>query len=473
MTALVGVKQLIKSLYIRYEMWITPLWKFLLCLIVLTQINSHVGYLSAIKPFPVALMCALLCSFMPVNFMVFVASFFVLGHLYAVSIETLGVSLVLFLLMFLLYFRFGPGDTVVLLLMPILFLMRIPYLMPLALGLLGTPVSVAAMSCGTVVYYLLTYVQANATTMSASSVVSGEETEIVVQLRTFLTGFLMNRAMWVMVVALAAVLIVVYLLRRLPVDHAWKIAILGGAVFNLIALMIGDFVYDTQISFIGVVLGTLFSAVLAFGLEFFFFQLDYSRTERVQFEDDDYYYYVKAVPKVTLAEPERRVKKINRAHHAAQHAGRAAAHRAPRSAAADAGESGYDSYDGYEEEELRPRSRAYQQGARTDRETASSMKTDTRTSLVQTAASRIAGGSAGSARNVFRPAATGKRTAAGSASGQTKRNMAGITVRQPPGGTASGSAPAGRGASSRGETDDEVRDRVLRVGQDRPAGTTK
>ena len=52
---------------------------------------------------------------------------------------------------------------------------------------------------------------------------------------------------------------------------------------------------------------------MALGIEFFSFNLDYSRTEKVQFEDDDYYYYVKAVPKVTLTAPDRRVKKINRA----------------------------------------------------------------------------------------------------------------------------------------------------------------
>lgn len=315
MTALVEIKQLIKSFYIRYEMWITPLWKFLLSFTAIASINARVGYLSVLKPLPIVLMCALLCSFMPVNFMVFVMAAFILGHFYAVSIETLAVTLVLFLLMFLLYFRFGPNDTVVLVMTPIFFLMKIPYLMPLALGLLGSPLSVAAMSCGVVVYYLLNYVQTNATTMGASSVTSGEDQEIIVQLRNFLTGFLTNRAMWIVVLAFAVVLIIVWLLRRLPVDHAWKIAILGGAVVNLIALMAGDFLYDIQLSFISVVFGTLFSAVLCFFLEFFFFQLDYTRTERVQFEDDEYYYYVKAVPKVTLAEPERKVKNINRAHH--------------------------------------------------------------------------------------------------------------------------------------------------------------
>ena len=42
--------------------------------------------------------------------------------------------------------------------------------------------------------------------------------------------------------------------------------------------------------------------------------MDYSRTEVVQFEDDEYYYYVKAVPKNVLATPEKKVKRINKQH---------------------------------------------------------------------------------------------------------------------------------------------------------------
>ena len=36
--------------------------------------------------------------------------------------------------------------------------------------------------------------------------------------------------------------------------------------------------------------------------------LDYARTERVQFEDDEYYYYVKAIPKKMVAGKEVTVK---------------------------------------------------------------------------------------------------------------------------------------------------------------------
>ena len=43
----------------------------------------------------------------------------------------------------------------------------------------------------------------------------------------------------------------------------------------------------------------------------FFFSVDYSRSENLQFEDDEYYYYVKAVPKLSVTRSEKTVKRIN------------------------------------------------------------------------------------------------------------------------------------------------------------------
>ena len=39
--------------------------------------------------------------------------------------------------------------------------------------------------------------------------------------------------------------------------------------------------------------------------------LDYTRVERLQFEDDEYYYYVKAVPKALIAQQQRNVKRFS------------------------------------------------------------------------------------------------------------------------------------------------------------------
>ena len=55
--------------------------------------------------------------------------------------------------------------------------------------------------------------------------------------------------------------------------------------------------FDITGKTVGMILGNLVAIAIGFVMEFIFMDLDYSRTERVQFEDDDYYYFVKAVPK--------------------------------------------------------------------------------------------------------------------------------------------------------------------------------
>ena len=155
---------------------------------------------------------------------------------------------------------------------------------------------------------MLSYFSSNATSFGSDGVEAAAN-----EFSTIVNGIVGNKEMLVMIVVFAIVLVLVYIIRRSSVDHSWKIAIAVGAISLIIFTLIGDIMLDTQISIAGVVLGAIISALLMLVVEFFAFNMDYSRTEKVQFEDDEYYYYVKAVPKVTVATPERKVKKINRA----------------------------------------------------------------------------------------------------------------------------------------------------------------
>ena len=80
---------------------------------------------------------------------------------------------------------------------------------------------------------------------------------------------------------------------------------------NVVVLLIGDLLYDIDLSVGGILLGSLLAVAVGKVVEFFRFCVDYGRTEKVQFEDDEYYYYVKAVPKMTVQMSTRTVKKIN------------------------------------------------------------------------------------------------------------------------------------------------------------------
>ncbi len=129
--------------------------------------------------------------------------------------------------------------------------------------------------------------------------------------RFIIDGFMDRKEMLLLIAAFAVTIIVVYLIRRLSIDYAWTIAIISGALVDVMILLVGDLSFDMEISIAGLIVGTIFSVAIAKLVELFAFHLDYSRTEKVQFEDDEYYYYVKAVPKITVAAPSRTVKKIN------------------------------------------------------------------------------------------------------------------------------------------------------------------
>ncbi len=306
MTTLLVAKQYIKNFINKYEVYLKPLMKLTLALASLMMINSKIGYMHRLDNLSIVLIIALMCSFMPMNFIAFVAAGFIILHFYALSLECAAVALVLFLVMFLLYFRFSPKDTLVVVLLPICFVLKIPYVIPLAMGLLGTPASVVSTGCGVMVNYLVNYMSDNATAISAM----GEE-EITTKLRYIIDGMMDNREMLLTIAAFAITIIVVYIIRRLSVDHAWTIAMIGGAIVNVVVLLVGDLMFDTNVSIVGIFVGTIISLLIVKVLEFFVFHLDYNRVEKVQFEDDEYYYYVKAVPKITMAAPSKTVKRIN------------------------------------------------------------------------------------------------------------------------------------------------------------------
>lgn len=306
MTALLELRENLKKIYSRNEAFILPVIKFLLSFIVLSIINGKMGYMTKLDNMAIVLIVSLLCSFLPTGFMAFFAMMFAVLHMYALSIETAAVGLVVFLLLYLLFLRFTAKEALVVVLTPVLCMLKLPYVMPVAMGLIGTPASCVSVGCGVVVYYLLQTVITNAPTINSM----GAE-EATAKLRLLIDGMLGNKAMLVMIAAFAITVIVVYLIRRMSVDHSWTIAMVAGVMIEVMILLVGDLMYDTNLSIVSALLGAVVTLITCKIIEFFRFCLDYSRTEKVQFEDDEYYYYVKAVPKMTVAAPTNTVKKIN------------------------------------------------------------------------------------------------------------------------------------------------------------------
>ncbi len=306
MTQLLVLREQLKKLCGKYEVYLIPIGKFLTALITFLIINGNVGYMEKLAKFPIALILALLCSFLPLNFIIICGAGLSLLHVYELSMECAIIVGIIYLLMFLLYFRFSPKDTFVVLLTPICSVLQIPYAIPMAMGLVGTPASVVSVACGVIVYHILKYIK-----VSANALTALDAEDIASKFKYLIDGILGNKEMFVMIVAFAITIILVYVIRRMNIDYAWTIAIIVGGLADILILLIGDLMYTTNISILGVILGSIVAFGIVKVLQFFVFNVDYARTERVQFEDDEYYYYVKAVPKVTISTPEIKVKKIS------------------------------------------------------------------------------------------------------------------------------------------------------------------
>ena len=120
-----------------------------------------------------------------------------------------------------------------------------------------------------------------------------------------------NKEMILFVIAMVVTITAVYAVRRLKIDNAWTYAIAAGIVVQFIVLLAGILVTGAKINLILMIVGTVLGGVVGYLCQILFFSVDYSRTEYVQYEDDEYYYYVKAVPKALVATSERSIKKIN------------------------------------------------------------------------------------------------------------------------------------------------------------------
>lgn len=306
MMGLLMFKEKLKQVYGRYSLYLTALAKFFMGFLAFWLINSNIGFMTRLKNPLIAVVLGLVASFVPCGVTAFLAGCLAIAHISQVSLEVSLILAVFILVVMMLYYGFKPGDGYLLLLTPILFFCRIPYLIPLFVGLSGSLASVIPVCCGVCVYYTMMYAKQNAGLLAGGSV-----TEAASRFLQVVQSVFGNELMWVMAAAFAAAILVVYLIKNLSVDYAWPIAIIAGVITQLAVIFVGDFRFDLTIAMVPLIAGVAVSVILAMIYQFFAFAVDYSRTEYLQYEDDEYHYYVKAVPKIAVSEPDVKVHRLN------------------------------------------------------------------------------------------------------------------------------------------------------------------
>jgi hypothetical protein len=286
------------------------------------NIISGIGYpLDVFRPFfeaPLALPITLLLGVI----------FVILPHSlsYGIMIVDIGIQLsqyteiallvTLFLLCVLFFYaRLAPRESILILLTLAAFYFKIPYLVPILAGLYFSVTALIPISIGIFIWNFIPVVhELTQTTKSAGLAIMDMPETFGAILRELVSSVSGNQSWIFYSFIFAMVLLVVYGISRMSIDYSKDISVALGALMVVISFIIAKIMTGIDEDIFFVLVFTIISAGLAELVRFFDVVLDYGRAERVEFEDEENYYFVKVVPKVIMTRRNRVLRsKVRRA----------------------------------------------------------------------------------------------------------------------------------------------------------------
>lgn len=307
MMQILELRARLRLLYQKFQPVVDPVLKFIVGLVVFFSINNMIGYDTRFNKMIVVLLLALISAFTPSTVMVLLAMVLSLAHVYSIAKLLSFLMIFVFLVLYLFFVRFTPKFGYVVVGIPILYALNIPYVFPILLGLIASPLTILPAGCGVAVYYLIYIIKDE---VAATENITTLE-DILPLYMNVIDKIIKNQQMIYTIVVFAIIIAVVYIVRRLKIEYAYEISIAAGVVTSIIAFLIVDLKLSLQNKIFGMIIGSILSGIIVFVIQFFRRVLDYTAVENVQFEDDDYYYYVKAVPKINVSMTNIKVKRIN------------------------------------------------------------------------------------------------------------------------------------------------------------------
>ena len=303
---LLELREKMKKVYASYNVYIRPTVKFLLALLSFILLNASIGYMSKLNNPFLSILLSVLCAFLPGQLMILVLSLFMMAHLYAISAELAVIALCVLVVMYLLYLRFAPRMGYIIIITVMMCGLKLYAAVPIIIGIGLGAASIVPVSFGMLVYVIVKTASEYEAALTNSSV-----TDTVQHISYLAESFVNDRAFIVMVLAAVVTIIVIACIKKMTIDNAWTYALIAGAVVEFLIYIVGILALHAKFGIVSLILGLIIGIVGGYVCKVLLFSVDYKRTEYVQFEDDEYYYYVKAVPKVTVVNEDVRVKQIN------------------------------------------------------------------------------------------------------------------------------------------------------------------
>ncbi len=282
--------------YQKTDYLLKPLFKFLLTLTAALRLRAMFNYDDFFSTNLAVLLISVIAAFIPMSMTLAILVVYASLLIQPVSVMMSMIPLSVYLIFFCFFLRLIPEYSCAVIAMPVLILWKLPYVIPMAIGLFATPVGIIPTCAGVLAYYLLNGIKADIITIES---VSSKENPVRMVSDT-LNDVLKNEKMYALMAVFVFVIIVMFLVRNIKMDYSFEISIAIGASVLAISLLILLLRTDMGMGITEIIIASVVSGIIIYISYLLYRPLFYAGTERVRFEDDDYYYYVRAIPKIKI-----------------------------------------------------------------------------------------------------------------------------------------------------------------------------
>ena len=302
MNKTIKIRDAVRNFVIPNSEWLTKIGKGLLAFVSFMIINHYFGYITFLDNPVIALVLAIGCAIIPMRAGGLLVMIYVFFQLTGLSGQVAALALLLMLASYGLSIFYGSKHMFNIDYIPVALQIQMPYPIVALSALFGRMADVTSVICGGILSFYLKIVRENASLFIEDSGVS----IIDVISKRMIT----NPMFYIYIVSIVALFVIIVVVKNSKLKHAWLIAISVGIFTEMVLMMLG-YIMTGNISRVSMlIVSNVVAFIMGVAMNFLFRDLDYDRVENVQFEDDDYIYYVTAVPKIELAREEKRITRI-------------------------------------------------------------------------------------------------------------------------------------------------------------------
>ncbi len=307
MEALRKIRKTILKYYKEYENIILIIIKFLMGVIIYNYILGGINYHSMFSRFNSGafgfiyiVILSFAFAFLPrtLNYLIIISNIGMSVSLYPF---VAGFVLIALLSVLVFYGRLAPRESIVILITFFLFSINAHYLIPLVAGLY---LSITAFIPIIIGGFLYAFYQATLNTIDLINQGNLADSDIISQFifinKNIMTHTFESSPFFVIGFILAISFFAVYFISKLSIDYNREIGIAFGGFFSLIGMIFIKLTVTSSFSLIFAIIMIILSCIVAYFITFFETILDYESSDKVLFQDEDNYYFVKIVPKIDI-----------------------------------------------------------------------------------------------------------------------------------------------------------------------------